>query len=253
MKSRIEIIPIPVVPDIKAGDKLDLIILESMSNANEFLSKGDIVVVAQKVISKAEGRLIDLKLVNPSEKSLQIAKQNDKDPRLIELILNESVDILRLARGIIIVETKRGLICANAGVDQSNVENSNHYATLLPEDADLSARELRHSFKRKTGIDVAVVITDTFGRPFREGQINVAIGIAGIQPIKSYIGTMDMYGKKLKVTEIAVVDEIASAAELQMGKSERIPVVIIRGYLYQMVENSSLSQLLRSKEKDLFR
>ncbi|MRN61951.1 MAG: coenzyme F420-0:L-glutamate ligase [Nitrosopumilales archaeon] len=248
-----EIIPIPVVPDIKAGDKLDLIILESMSNANEFLSNGDIVVVAQKVISKAEGRLIDLKLVNPSEKSLQIAKQNDKDPRLIELILNESVDILRLARGIIIVETKRGLICANAGVDQSNVEKSNDYAALLPEDADLSARELRHSFKRKTGIDVAVVITDTFGRPFREGQINVAIGIAGIQPIKSYIGTLDMYGKKLKVTEIAVVDEIASAAELQMGKSERIPVVIIRGYVYQMVESSSLSQLLRSRGKDLFR
>jgi len=253
LKSRIEIIPIPVVPDIKAGDKLDLIILESMSNANEFLSKGDIVVVAQKVISKAEGRLIDLKLVNPSEKSLQIAKQNDKDPRLIELILNESVDILRLARGILIVETKHGLICANAGVDQSNVEKSNDYAALLPEDADLSARELRHSFKRKTGIDVAVVITDTFGRPFREGQINVAIGIAGIQPIKSYIGTLDMYGKKLKVTEIAVVDEIASAAELQMGKSERIPVVIIRGYLYQMVENSSLSQLLRSRGEDLFR
>ncbi len=253
MKSRIEIIPIPVVPDIKAGDNLDIIILESMNNANEFLSEGDIVVVAQKVISKAEGRIIDLKLVNPSEKSLQIAKQNDKDPRLIELILNESVDILRLARGILIVETKHGLICANAGVDQSNVEKSHDYAALLPEDADLSARELRHSFKRKTGIDVAVVITDTFGRPFREAQINVAIGIAGIQPIKSYIGTLDMYGKKLKVTEIAVVDEIASAAELQMGKSERIPVVIIRGYVYQMVENSSLSQLLRSRGKDLFR
>lgn len=224
-----------------------------MNNANEFLSEGDIVVVAQKVISKAEGRLIDLKLVNPSEKSLQIAKQNDKDPRLIELILNESVDILRLARGILIVETKRGLICANAGVDQSNVEKSNDYAALLPDDADLSARELRRSLKRKTGIDVAVVITDTFGRPFREGQINVAIGIAGIQPIKSYIGTLDMYGKRLKVTEIAVVDEIASAAELQMGKSERIPVVIIRGYVYQMVETSSLSQLLRARGKDLFR
>ena len=253
MKSRIEIIPIPVVPDIKAGDKLDIIILESMKNADEFLSEGDIVVVAQKVISKAEGRLIDLKLVNPSKKSLQIAKQNDKDPRLIELILNESVDILRLARGILIVETKRGLICANAGVDQSNVEKSNDYAALLPEDADLSARELRHSLKRKTGIDVAVVITDTFGRPFREGQINVAIGIAGIQPIKSYIGTLDMYGKKLKVTEIAVVDEIASAAELLMGKSERVPVVIVRGYVYQMVETSSSSQLLRSRGKDLFR
>ncbi|MGB7955042.1 MAG: coenzyme F420-0:L-glutamate ligase [Candidatus Nitrosopolaris sp.] len=253
MKPRIEIIPIPVIPDIKAGDKMDIIILESMNNANEFLSEGDIVVVAQKVISKAEGRLIDLKLVNPSEKSLQIAKQNDKDPRLIELILNESVDILRLARGILIVETKRGLICANAGVDQSNVEKSNDYAALLPEDADLSARKLRHSLKRKTGIDVAVVITDTFGRPFREGQINVAIGIAGIQPIKSYIGTLDMYGKKLKVTEIAIVDEIASAAELQMGKSERIPVVIIRGYVYQMVETSSLSQLLRARGNDLFR
>lgn len=253
MKARIEIIPIPVIPDIKAGDKLDIIILESLNNANEFLSEGDIVVVAQKVISKAEGRLIDLKLVNPSEKSLQIAKQNDKDPRLIELILNESVDILRLARGILIVETKRGLICANAGVDQSNVEKSNDYAALLPEDADLSARKLRYSLKRKTGIDVAVVITDTFGRPFREGQINVAIGIAGIQPIKSYIGTVDMYGKKLKVTEIAVVDEIASAAELQMGKSERIPVVIIRGYVYQMVETSSLSQLLRARVDDLFR
>lgn len=253
MKARIEIIPIPVIPDIKAGDKLDIIILESLNNANEFLSEGDIVVVAQKVISKAEGRLVDLKLVNPSEKSLQIAKQNDKDPRLIELILNESVDILRLARGILIVETKRGLICANAGVDQSNVEKSNDYAALLPEDADLSARKLRYSLKRKTGIDVAVVITDTFGRPFREGQINVAIGIAGIQPIKSYIGTVDMYGKKLKVTEIAVVDEIASAAELQMGKSERIPVVIIRGYVYQMVETSSLSQLLRARVDDLFR
>lgn len=253
MKPRIEIIPIPVTPDIKAGDKLDIIILESMNNANEFLSEGDIVVVAQKVISKAEGRLIDLKRVIPSEKSLQIAKQNDKDPRLIELILNESVDILRLARGILIVETKRGLICANAGVDQSNVEKSNDYAALLPEDADLSARKLRHSLKRKTGIDVAVVITDTFGRPFREGQINVAIGIAGIQPIKSYIGTLDMYGKRLKVTEIAVVDEIASAAELQMGKSERIPIVIIRGYVYQMVETSSLSQLLRARGNDLFR
>jgi coenzyme F420-0:L-glutamate ligase / coenzyme F420-1:gamma-L-glutamate ligase len=253
LKSRIEIIPIPVVPDIKAGDKLDIIILESMNDANEFLSQGDIVVVAQKVVSKAEGRLIDLRLVSPSQRSLQIAKQNDKDPRLIELILNESVDILRLTRGILIVETKRGLICANAGVDQSNVEKSSDYVALLPEDADLSARELRHSIKRKTGIDVAVVITDTFGRPFREGQINVAIGIAGIQPIKSYIGTLDMYGKKLKVTEIAIVDEIASAAELQMGKSERIPVVIIRGYVYQMVENSSLSQLLRSRVKDLFR
>ncbi|MGA8084276.1 MAG: coenzyme F420-0:L-glutamate ligase [Candidatus Nitrosopolaris sp.] len=253
MKSKIEIIPVPISSDIRPGDNLDLIILDSMKKANEFLSEGDIVIVAQKVVSKAEGRLIDLKLVNPSERSLQIAKQYDKDPRLIELILNESVDVLRLTRGMLIVETKRGLICANAGVDQSNVEESNDYAVLLPEDADSSARKLRHSFKIKTGVDVAVIITDTFGRPFREGQVNVAIGIAGIKPIKSYIGTHDMYGKKLKVTEIAVVDEIASAAELQMGKTERIPVIILRGYVYRMHENTSISELLRSKEKDLFR
>ncbi len=253
MKSRIEIIPIPVSSDIRPGDKLDLVILESIKKADEFLSDGDIVIVAQKVVSKAEGKLVELKLVNPSERSLQIAEQYDKDPRLIELILNQSVEVLKLARGVLIVETKRGLICANAGVDQSNVEKSNEYAALLPEDPDLSARKLRHSFKAMTGVDVAVIITDTFGRPFREGQVNVAIGIAGIQPIKSYIGTHDMYGKNLKATEIAVVDEIASAAELQMGKTERIPVIIVRGYKYRLAENTSISELLRSKEKDLFR
>lgn len=253
MKSKIEIIPIPITPDISPGDKLDSIILESMKKANEFFSEGDIVIIAQKIVSKAEGRLINLKLVNPSERSFQIAKQYDKDARLIELILNESTDILRLTRGIIIVETKHGLICANAGIDQSNVEHSNDYATLLPEDADLSARRLRCSFKKKTGIDVAVLITDTFGRPFREGQINVAIGIAGIKPIKSYVGTFDMYGKKLKVTEVAIVDEIASAAELLMGKTERIPVIIMRGYVYQKTEQASISEIYRSREKDVFR
>jgi len=253
LKSRIEIIPVPISSDIRRGDNLDLVILDSVKKANEFLSDGDVIIVAQKVVSKSEGRLIDLRVVNPSPRSLHIAKQCDKDPRLIELILNESVDVLRLSRGILIVETKRGLICANAGVDQSNVEESNDYAVLLPEDADTSARKLRDSFRKKAGIDVAVIISDTFGRPFREGQVNVAIGVAGIRPLKSYIGTHDMYGKKLKVTEIAVVDEIASAAELQMGKAERVPVVILRGYEYRMTENTSLSELIRSKERDLFR
>jgi coenzyme F420-0:L-glutamate ligase / coenzyme F420-1:gamma-L-glutamate ligase len=253
LKSRIEIIPVPISSDIRPGDNLDLIILDSVKKANEFLSDGDVIIVAQKVVSKSEGRLVDLRVVNPSSRSLHIAKQYDKDPRLIELILNESVDVLRLARGMLIVETKRGLICANAGVDQSNVKGSNDYAVLLPEDADMSARKLRDSFRKKVGIDVAVIISDTFGRPFREGQVNVAIGVAGMQPLKSYIGTQDMYGKKLKVSEIAVVDEIASAAELQMGKAERIPVVIIRGYDYRMKENTSISELIRSKERDLFR
>lgn len=253
MNARIELIPIPIVDDIKPGDQLDLIIIDTIKRVGESLLEGDIVVVAQKVVSKSEGRLIDLRQMNPSQRSLEIAKQNNRDPRIIELILTESVDILRMARGILIAETKSGFVCANAGVDQSNVENSNDYAVALPEDPDLSARKLRQSFKRLTGVNVSVVITDTFGRPFREGQTNVAIGLAGIQPIRSYIGMPDMYGKKLRVTEIAIVDEIASAAELLMGKTDRIPVVIVRGYRHQMFENCSSVGLLRSKEKDIFR
>jgi coenzyme F420-0:L-glutamate ligase / coenzyme F420-1:gamma-L-glutamate ligase len=154
---------------------------------------------------------------------------------------------------LLIVETKHGFVCANAGIDQSNVGHDFDYIVLLPIDADRSARKIRNSLRKKTGKDIAVVISDTFGRPFREGQTNVAVGIAGIEPIKSYIGTSDMYGKKLRVTEIAVADEIASAAELVMGKAERIPVAIIRFYKYNKVEKTSISKLIRSKEKDIFR
>lgn len=253
MNGRIELIPIPIADDIKPGDQLDQIIIDTIERVGESLLEADIVVVAQKVVSKSEGRLIDLRQMNPSPKSLELAKQNDRDPRLIELILTESVNILRMARGILITETKSGLVCANAGVDQSNVEKSNDYAVALPEDPDLSACKLRQSFKRVKGVNVSVIITDTFGRPFREGQTNVAIGLAGIHPIRSYIGMPDMYGKTLRVTEIAVVDEIASAAELVMGKTYRIPVVIVRGYKYQMFENCSSVGLLRPKERDLFR
>lgn len=253
MNARIELIPIPIVDDIKPSDQLDQIIIDAIKRVGESVLDGDIVVVAQKVVSKSEGRLIDLRQINPSQRSLEIAKQNNRDPRIIELILTESVDILRMARGILISETKSGFVCANAGVDQSNVEKSNDYAVTLPEDPDFSARILRQSFKRVKGVDVSVIITDTFGRPFREGQTNVAIGLAGIQPIRSYIGMPDMYGKTLRVTEIAVVDEIASAAELLMGKTDRIPVVIVRGYRHQTFENCSSAGLLRSKEKDIFR
>lgn len=253
MNGRIELIPIPIADDIRPGDKLDQVIIDTIERVGESLLEGDVVVVAQKVVSKSEGRLIDLRQMNPSLRSLEIAKQNNRDPRLIELILTESVDILRMVRGILITETKSGLVCANAGVDQSNVEKSSDYAVALPEDPDLSACRLRQSFKRVTGVNVSVVITDTFGRPFREGQTNVAIGLAGIQPIRSYIGKPDMYGKTLRVTEIAVVDEIASAAELLMGKTDRIPVVIVRGYKHEMFENCSSVGLQRTKERDIFR
>jgi coenzyme F420-0:L-glutamate ligase/coenzyme F420-1:gamma-L-glutamate ligase len=253
LNSRIEIIPIHISVNIKSHDDLDEIILKSIKEAHENLSDTDIVVISQKIISKAEGRIINLASIKPSEKSIRIANEHGKDPKIVELILNESINILRISRGVIIVETKQGLICANAGIDQSNVEDGYNRAVLLPIDSDKSASKIKESLREKTGKDMAVIINDTFGRPFREGQTNVAIGIAGIEPIKSYIGKTDMYGKKLRVTQIAIADEIASAAELAMGKANRIPIVIIRGYNYQKAQKASISQLIRDKEKDLFR
>jgi coenzyme F420-0:L-glutamate ligase / coenzyme F420-1:gamma-L-glutamate ligase len=250
---KLEVIPIHISAEIKPKDKLELIILESISQAHESLYDKDIIVIAQKIISKAEGRIVNLNLINPSDKSIEIARKHYKDARIIEMILSESKEIIREKRGIIIAETRQGFVCANAGVDQSNVKDSKNYVVLLPIDADKSARKLRHSIKERTTKKVAIVITDTFGRPFREGQTNVAIGIAGIKPIKSYVGTLDMYGRKLKVTEIAIADEIAAAAELVMGKSDRIPVAIVRGCIYDEDDKCSISPLLRKKENDLFR
>jgi coenzyme F420-0:L-glutamate ligase / coenzyme F420-1:gamma-L-glutamate ligase len=210
---KIEIIPVSIPSDIKSGDRLDILILKSLKDTQEKLFDNDIIVIAHKVISKSEGRIKNLENIKPSSKSLSIGKQIGKDARVVKLILSESRKIVRLSRGLLIVETKHGFVCANAGIDQSNVGDDFDYIVLLPIDADRSARKIRNSLRKKTGKDIAVVISDTFGRPFREGQTNVAVGIAGIEPIKSYIGTSDMYGKKLRVTEIAVADEIASAAE----------------------------------------
>jgi coenzyme F420-0:L-glutamate ligase / coenzyme F420-1:gamma-L-glutamate ligase len=251
--TRVEVIPIHITAEIKPKDKLELIILESISQAHEDLIDKDIIVIAQKIISKAEGRIVNLDLINPSDKSIQIASKYYKDARVVEMILSESKEIIREQRGIIISETRHGFVCANAGIDQSNVKDSKNHVVLLPINADKSARKIRYSIKEQTTKNVAVVITDTFGRPFREGQTNVAIGIAGIKPIKSYVGTIDMYGKKLKVTEIATADEIAAAAELVMGKSDRIPVAIVRGCIYDEDNKCSISTLVRKKENDLFR
>jgi coenzyme F420-0:L-glutamate ligase/coenzyme F420-1:gamma-L-glutamate ligase len=255
-KDTIQIIPLHISADIRPNDKLDALILRSLEQRQEQIFDNDVLVVAHKIVSKAEGRVVNLEHIKPSAESLKIAEEDGKDPRIMELILDESKEMIRHSNGVIIVETRHGFICANAGVDQSNVEDSVNHAVLLPVDADASANKIRESLREKTASkDFAVIITDTFGRPFREGQTNVAIGIAGIEPIKSYIGSADMYGKKLRVTEIAVVDEIASAAELVMGKLERVPVVIIRGYKYQKPEkeSSTVSKLIRPKEKDLFR
>ena len=249
----LQIIPIKVASDIKSHDNLGAIILDTIQKGGEEVRDGDILVVAQKAVSKAEGRTVDLGRVMPSARAKRLAREHGKDPRVMELILKESARILRARKGIIISETRHGFVCANAGVDQSNARGDS--AVLLPVDPDRSASRLRDAVKREAGRDVAVVITDTFGRPFRIGQTNVAIGVAGIGPVKSYVGSRDMYGKTLRVTEIAIVDEIASAAELVMGKAEGVPAAIMRGYKYEKAPKSTTTakSLIRPKKLDLFR
>jgi coenzyme F420-0:L-glutamate ligase/coenzyme F420-1:gamma-L-glutamate ligase len=247
----IQITSIRISDDTKLYSDLSAAILEATADSQIKIQNGDILVVTHKIVSKTEGRIVDLARIKPSTKAIRMAKEHDKDPRLMELILKESIQILRAKNGIIISETKHGFVCANAGVDQSNVEGDK--AVLLPVAPDESASRIQDAVKKKIGKEIAVIITDTFGRTFRNGQTNVAIGIAGINPIKSYIGTYDMYGRKLRVTEIAVADEIASAAELVMGKAEGTPVAIVRGYIFEKASKTSVKSLLRAKERDLFR
>ena len=247
----IQITSIRISDDIRLYNDLSAVILEAIADSQIEIQNGDILVVTHKIVSKAEGHIVDLARIKPSTKAIRMAKEHDKDPRVMELILKESIQILRAKNGIIISETKHGFVCANAGVDQSNVEGDK--AVLLPVAPDESASRIQDAVKKKIGKEIAVIITDTFGRTFRNGQTNVAIGIAGINPIKSYIGTYDMYGRKLRVTEIAVADEIASAAELVMGKAEGTPVAIVRGYSFEKASKTSVKSLLRAKERDLFR
>ncbi len=247
----IQIIPIKVSGDVRRPDELDSIVLKAVKQNRQEIRDGDILVIAQKVVSKAEGRTVSLANVKPSKDAVRMAKEHGKDPRVMELILKESAQVLRAQNGIIVSETKHGFVCANAGVDQSNIRGD--AAVLLPVDPDRSASQLRDAIKKKAGREAAIIITDTFGRPFRNGQTNMAIGVAGINPIRSYIGSRDMYGRKLRVTEIAVADEMASAAELAMGKADGVPVAIVRGYKFEKAAKSSTRPLIRPKERDLFR
>ena len=247
----IQITPIRISNEIVLHNNLSVTILDAIDRNQIEIQNGDILAVTHKIVSKAEGRVVELDSIKPSTKAISMAKEHDKDPRIMELILKESSQILRAKDGIIISETRHGFVCANAGVDQSNVKGDT--AVLLPLAPDESADRIRHAVKKKVGKEVAVIITDTFGRTFRNGQTNVAIGIAGINPIKSYIGTYDMYGRKLRVTEIAVADEIASASELVMGKAEGTPVAIIRGYDFEKASKASIKSLIRAKNRDLFR
>ena len=253
MKQEIKVIPLRILKNVEPGDNIYRLILRSMISQKQKFANGDIVVIAQKIVSKAEGRIVPLSSLTPSAKAIRLAKVYKKDARVLELILRHSKNIVKIANGVIISETKHGFVCANAGIDQSNIIKSNENALLLPDDPDASANQIMNMLREKTNREVAVIIADSFGRPFRNGQTNVAIGIAGLNAIKSYIGEHDMFGKKLKVTEIAVVDELASAAELVMGKSKGIPVAIVRGFDFVMSKKASINELIRATEKDLFR
>ena len=241
----LEIIPIKIQREIGIDTNFVDLILESSE-----INDGDILVFSQKIVSKNEGRMLSLSSVNPSLLANGIASSYGKDPRLIELILSESERIVRMENGIIIVKTKHGFVCANAGIDESNVQDG--YATLLPKDPDKSAILLKERIEQKTGKNISVIISDTFGRPFRLGQTDVAIGIAGLEPILDYNGKSDTFGKIMRVTAIAVADEICSASELVMGKVEKCPIAIVRNYNYNF-SNAKIQKLLRSEHDDLFR
>ena len=240
-----QIIPVPIEKEIDSSDDIVDLILSSVD-----IIENDVLVVAQKIISKQEGRTVDLSTVQPSLLAEGISSQYQKDPRIVELILSESKRIVRMKNGIIIVETNGGFICANAGIDESNVKDG--HATLLPINSDVSAQKIRDKIRNKTNKNVAIIISDTFGRPFRMGQTNHAIGISGLNPILDYAGTLDSFGNVLRVTAIAVADELSGAAELVMGKSLNHPAVLIRGYSFD-VEDHLIDELIRSEREDLFR
>ena len=242
----LEIIPISVSHNVDEDDKL----VDLVSKSKVKLEDNDILVISQKIVSKQEGRIIKLSSVIPSLLSTGIASEYEKDPKLVEIILSESKRIVRMENGIIIVETNGGFICANAGVDESNV--SDGYATLLPKNPDESASKLRHDILEKTGKQVAVIISDTFGRPFRMGQTDCAIGVSGIDSIIDYEGTKDTFGRELRVTAIAIADEMCSAAELVRGKTLETPIAVIRNYKFSPNTGTS-KDLLRPKNEDLFR
>lgn len=252
MQHEIRIIPVRGIGEVRPGDDLAATILAALAAANLALAEHDVLVVTQKIVSKAENRLVDPDTVEPSAFARQIAAQARKDASFQEVVLRESRRIVKMTNGVLITETHHGLICANSGVDESNVAGG-RVVCLLPEDPDASAARLRAELRERTGVSTAVVISDTFGRPWRDGQVNVAIGCAGIQPLSDFAGVDDPYGYTMHATLIAVADELASAAELVMGKIDKVPVAIVRGYAYTPSETATARALIRDPRFDLFR
>ena len=247
----IRVIAVEGLPEFTPGMDLVSPILQAAQTQGTPIQERDILVVTQKVVSKVEGQLVDLSSVTPSHLAEQWAKEYGRDPHLIEVALRESGRISRMDRGVLVTETRHGFYCVNAGVDASNVPGDG-IVSLLPIDPDASAERIREAVRQATGLQVAVIVTDTWGRPWREGVTNMAIGAAGMAVLRDYRGITDPYGYNLSASVIAVVDELAAAAELVMGKVDMVPVVIVRGYQYESSQGS-VKDLARPPEQDLFR
>jgi coenzyme F420-0:L-glutamate ligase/coenzyme F420-1:gamma-L-glutamate ligase len=250
MPPRYEVIGIEGIAEVRRGEDLAALIVTAAARQGTPLADGDVLVVAQKVVSKVEGRVLELSTVTPSPVTMAMAAGLGKDPRLVEVILREARRVVRMDRGVLVTETHQGWVCANSGVDQSNVDLG--WVVLLPEDSDRSARVLREALRAGHRVDVAVIVTDTFGRPWREGLVNVAIGVSGLAPLVSYLGEPDSAGRPLQATILAMADELASAGEMVMGKLSRIPAAVVRGLPYTRSEEGS-KPLLRDPARDLFR
>jgi coenzyme F420-0:L-glutamate ligase / coenzyme F420-1:gamma-L-glutamate ligase len=251
----LEAVPLRGLPLIRAGDDLVDLIASALKLNGVTLRAQDVLVVAQKIVSKAEGRTVNLATIEPSPRALALAAEVDKDPRLVEVILSESVRVVRARRGVLIVEHRLGFIMANAGVDRSNVAPADdpERVLLLPENPDRSAEALRRGLAALTGIDVAIVINDSFGRPWRQGTVSVAIGVAGLPALVDLRGQPDLFGRRLEVSVVGFADEVAAAASLLMGQAdEALPVVLIRGLSWSAPESTAAS-IIRPPYEDLFR
>ena len=247
----VRVIPVRGIPEVRPGDDLAALAGDALVRQGLALAAGDVLVVAQKVVSKAEGALVQLAGIEPSALAVTFAGLYGKDPRHVEVVLREARRVVRMERGVLIVETHHGFVCANAGVDASNVGGAETLC-LLPPDPDASCRRLRDALEARFGVQLAVIMSDTFGRPWREGQTNIAIGVAGMLPMRDYMGQTDPHGYELRVTSLCVADEIAGAAELVQGKIDNVPLAVVRGVPYQPGEGS-ISMVVRPPERDLFR
>tara|TARA_Y100001970_G_scaffold253095_1_gene327503 strand:- start:5567 stop:6322 length:756 start_codon:yes stop_codon:yes gene_type:complete len=251
MQNEIRILGIPNFPIIEVDNDLPQIIIDKIQEAEIILENDDIVVVTQRICSIAEGQIRKLNTYTPSDFAIEWAQKYEKDARLVEAVLQEAKTIIRQENGILITETQHGFICANSGIDNSNVQGDENIC-LLPKDPDLSCKEIKDRIKKQLDKNVSVIMTDTFGRPWRIGQTNIAIGVAGINPLQNYVGEKDIFNRTLQHTMICIADEIASSAELIMGKTNKTPVVIVKGYKYDK-KNDSINNIIREKDSDLFR